>query len=439
MNKQQSFISLVRAIAVASRRQLYVWKNGKVRVRAVCRGKCPEFTNGPNASGLNSPNRGRKKGNYLYDTITCPWSLQISKENNTWTCKTYKDEHTCLQTRQVKLLTDKWLSNQIEDIVKPNPKIPVKALKEQLQKKYQVGISIGKVKRARAASMMRAKGDFTRQYSYLRDYRGFKEGLRELLGLDGCFMKGQYPGQLLTAVGIDANHGIYPLAYAIVETKKHTFLVLGIQAAIAQVFPNAEHRFCVRHIYENFKAQWKGSQFKELVWKCAATTTVRYFDKKMEKVKNLDEADYKYLQKIPLQHWSRSYFSGRAHCVVVGETKYHATGQVINEMATTNADAGVPESWVHSSYWVKTWAKQYSHTINPLNGEISTQKMSKNGKLSRFGKSVTCGKCGNKGHNKTTCKAKVVGYLALKLGDLKVQRLGDHRQQKDKRKSNWSI
>ncbi|GJZ27143.1 hypothetical protein Tco_0571396 [Tanacetum coccineum] len=291
VDKQQA-ISLVRSLAVASRRQLYVWKNDRVRVRAVCRGKCPEFTNGPDASGLNSPNRGKlkqvngkwikcqkvqtscsgqginnvgvkqikvggKKGNYLYDTITCPWSLQISKENNTWTCKTYKDEHTCLQTRQVKLLTDKWLSNQIEDIVKPNPEIPVKALKEQLQKKYQVGISIGKVKRARAASIMRAKGDFTQQYSYLRDYvlelqrtnedttvkidlerdynpnettrqfkriyvcigalkRGFKEGLRELLGLDGCFMKGQYPGQLLTAVGIDANHGIYPLAYAIV-------------------------------------------------------------------------------------------------------------------------------------------------------------------------------------------------------------------------------
>ncbi|GKC52120.1 mutator type transposase, partial [Tanacetum coccineum] len=123
---------------------------------------------------------------------------------------------------------------------------------------------------------------------------------------------------------------------------------------------------------------------------------------------------------------------------------------VINEMDTTNVDVGVPESWVHSSYWVKTWAKQYSHTINPLNGknlwikhpspytiippkihpqigrppksrkksagEISTQKMSKNGKLSRFGKSVTCGKCGNKGHNKTTCKAKVVGSQASNVG-----------------------
>ncbi|GKE16082.1 hypothetical protein Tco_1423659 [Tanacetum coccineum] len=150
------------------------------------------------------------------------------------------------------MLTDKWLSNQIEDIVKPNPKIPVKALKEQLQKKYQVGISIGKVKRARAASMMRAKGDFTRQYSYLRDY------VLELEVLKKGLKKGLKTPQLLTAVGIDANHGddldLNPMSnFTFISDRQK-----GIQAAIAQVFPNAKHRFYVRHIYENFKAQWKG-------------------------------------------------------------------------------------------------------------------------------------------------------------------------------------
>ncbi|GKE05526.1 FAR1-related sequence 10, partial [Tanacetum coccineum] len=49
--------------------------------------------------------------------------------------------------------------------------------------------------------------------------KGFKAGMRDLLGLDGCFMKGQYPCQLLTAIDVDANHGTYPLAYAVVEAK----------------------------------------------------------------------------------------------------------------------------------------------------------------------------------------------------------------------------
>ncbi|GJT44863.1 hypothetical protein Tco_0953578 [Tanacetum coccineum] len=127
-------------------------------------------------------------------------------------------------------------------------------------------------------------------------YWGFKEGLRDLLGLDGCFMKGQYSGQLLTAVGIDANHeddlDLNPMSnFTFISNRQK-----GILPVIAQVFPCAD-RFCVRHIYENFKAQWKGNQFKELVWRCAAATTVPYFDRQIEKLKSLDEGDYEYLKK----------------------------------------------------------------------------------------------------------------------------------------------
>jgi hypothetical protein len=47
--------------------------------------------------------------------------------------------------------------------------------------------------------------------------QGFKACGRDFLGLDGFSMSGPFPGQLLTAVGIDANNGIYPVAYAVVD------------------------------------------------------------------------------------------------------------------------------------------------------------------------------------------------------------------------------
>ncbi|GJS23619.1 hypothetical protein Tco_0452251 [Tanacetum coccineum] len=37
-----------------------------------------------------------------------------------------------------------------------------------------------------------------------------KEPDKEGEKLDGCFMKGPYPDQILTTVGVDANNGIYP-------------------------------------------------------------------------------------------------------------------------------------------------------------------------------------------------------------------------------------
>ncbi|GKE63209.1 hypothetical protein Tco_1513576, partial [Tanacetum coccineum] len=46
--------------------------------------------------------------------------------------------------------------------------------------------------------------------------QGFRACGREILGLDGCFMSGPWPGQILTAVGVDE---IYPVAYAIVEAE----------------------------------------------------------------------------------------------------------------------------------------------------------------------------------------------------------------------------
>ena len=49
--------------------------------------------------------------------------------------------------------------------------------------------------------------------------KGFKEGCRPVLGVDGCHLRGPHPGVLLTAVGIDANDCIYPVAYAVVETE----------------------------------------------------------------------------------------------------------------------------------------------------------------------------------------------------------------------------
>jgi hypothetical protein len=49
--------------------------------------------------------------------------------------------------------------------------------------------------------------------------RGFKAGCRPFIGLDGCFLKGYYGGQLLTDVGTDANNQNFVIAYAIVDAE----------------------------------------------------------------------------------------------------------------------------------------------------------------------------------------------------------------------------
>ena len=38
-------------------------------------------------------------------------------------------------------------------------------------------------------------------------------------GVDGCFLKGPFKGVLLSAISIDANNGIFPIAIAIVDVE----------------------------------------------------------------------------------------------------------------------------------------------------------------------------------------------------------------------------
>jgi hypothetical protein len=43
---------------------------------------------------------------------------------------------------------------------------------------------------------------------------------RSIIGLDGCFLKGSYGGQLLCAVGRDPNEQMLPIAFAVVEGER---------------------------------------------------------------------------------------------------------------------------------------------------------------------------------------------------------------------------
>ncbi|GJR40987.1 reverse transcriptase domain-containing protein [Tanacetum coccineum] len=45
----------------------------------------------------------------------------------------------------------------------------------------------------------------------------------------------------------------------------------GLGAAITQVYPDVEHRECMRHMYSNFKKQFRGDFFKFNIWGAANT------------------------------------------------------------------------------------------------------------------------------------------------------------------------
>ena len=80
------------------------------------------------------------------------------------------------------------------------------------------------------------------------------------------------------------------------------------------LFPTYEHRYYVKHIYNNFKVDHKGLELKDALWRCAGATTIREFERRMQELKDLDVKAWEYLADINPTQWSKSHFSSRALC-----------------------------------------------------------------------------------------------------------------------------
>ena len=86
----------------------------------------------------------------------------------------------------------------------------------------------------------------------------------------------------------------------------------GLIPTMEMLFPTVEHRFCVKHIYNNFKLNFKGLELKDALWRRAVATTIREFEKRMQDMKKLDEEAWEYLANIKPTQWTKLNFTPRA-------------------------------------------------------------------------------------------------------------------------------
>ncbi|KAK2652457.1 hypothetical protein Ddye_012313 [Dipteronia dyeriana] len=140
---------------------------------------------------------------------------------------------------------------------------------------------------------------------------GFIEGCRPFIGIDGCHLKGPYGGVILSTIALDANSGLYPLAYCICEGEtllswscflqqlccflkypedRPIFFMSdrqkGVIGALKMYRPNASLRFYARHIYVNFSTKYSGQKMKKLFWKASKIGEKHEFKKCLQDIVN---------------------------------------------------------------------------------------------------------------------------------------------------------
>ncbi|GKC72427.1 hypothetical protein Tco_1118310 [Tanacetum coccineum] len=281
----------VKAHAVETRRKIEIVKNDSERLQAKCKGNVLSEKNNVSEGNLSHVDVGKQTGN------------SVSQDKNK------------MKGKSVNLVDeDKRECHWKDALKKANPNITVKI---DVYRAHNPHENVRRFKRIYVC------------LGALKD--GFRASRRQLLGLDEAFIKGNYPGQMLTTVSVDANNGIYLVAYGIVKSESKeswtwflscladdldleansnfTFITdrqKGLLPALKDLFPAAEHRYYVRHIHDNMNLIYKGGQYKELLWKCAIATTKVHFERAMDEFKGYNRLAHEWLRKIPPKHWSRS-------------------------------------------------------------------------------------------------------------------------------------
>nr|XP_012570215.1 uncharacterized protein LOC105851895 [Cicer arietinum] len=308
----------------------------------------------------------------------CPFYMRISKRtsNEYWQLVSFTEDHTCNRRAKNKQAKTEWLAKKFVPMLRHTPEMKPNGLIVEALDKWGVKLSKYQAYRAKVRAIEMIQGAQREQYAHLREYAdelrrsnpnstviikcgmsdigpvferiyvcleackaAFANTCRPLIGLDACFLKGEYGGQLIAAVGKDGNNQMIPIAYAVVEAetkdswqwfldllledlnnvqqKQYAFISdqqKGLVPAIANIGAHVEHRLCVKHLYGNWKKKYPGGHMKELLWLAARATVVQDWEKAMQKIKAINEDAWKDMMQLPPSMWTRSAFRTDTQC-----------------------------------------------------------------------------------------------------------------------------
>ncbi|GKA20262.1 hypothetical protein Tco_0700251 [Tanacetum coccineum] len=208
----------------------------------------------------------------------CPfrlWASWMSSER-TFQIKSLYSDHRCTRNYNMgSLVTFRWITRHYARDIILNSGISYKFMREDIRDKYMVDVSLGQYVDVQDNGQNR----FHRLYMCFKGVKdGWLSGCRKVIGIDGCFITHVCKGELLTAIGRDANNQIF-------------------SQAVKTWLPQAEHRHCARHLYANFKKKWTGLHYKRLFWGAATSTIEQDFTSKMREIRALYEGAYAFLME----------------------------------------------------------------------------------------------------------------------------------------------
>ncbi|XP_058769641.1 uncharacterized protein LOC131643444 [Vicia villosa] len=350
-NSLVDFKDVIIEWSVLNGREITFVKNERDRVRVECKGKCGFLA--------------------LCSKVGSSKTYQI---------KTWVGTYSCARVLNNGCAKSKWVAKSVVNKMQSSEKVKIDDIIQDIRKTYSIGITPSRAWKAKEIAKGIVEGGDVRQYAMVWRYaaelkracagntvkinverpipsiqprfgafyfcldgckRGFIQGCRPFIGVDGCHLKTDFGGQLLIAVGRDPNYQYFPLAFGVVETETKEswrwFLQLlmedigqdrryvfisdqqkGLVSVFEEMFERIEHRLCLRHLYANFKKKFGGGTLiRDLMMGAAKATYYQAWEEKMAELKKVDPKACEWLMKVPTKTWCKHAFNIYPKCDVL--------------------------------------------------------------------------------------------------------------------------
>lgn len=229
-NDANEFRKVVKQANIVKGKDLIFKKNERTRVVAVCK------------------------------DINCNYRVygRLLKDESSFILVSLRPRHSCTRRYKNHMINSTWIAEWCIDSFRNQPNMPIDVLQKEVKSRWNVDVHVSSLYRAKKKAQNKIYGKLDEQYHRLWDYcaavrrtnvgsclilmvdrpmpqvpcrfqrlyvslaamkNGFIAGCRPVIGVDACFLKGMYKGQLMAAVGRDANNNMYPIAMAVVEAE----------------------------------------------------------------------------------------------------------------------------------------------------------------------------------------------------------------------------
>jgi hypothetical protein len=266
-----------------------------------------------------------------------------------------------------------WCADRLADWLKKNPRKGPKDAKEKLEVDFGIKLNYSKAWSGMKLALQQIHGTYEESFELLFNWKaqieisspgsiveieldgkkikrfkrifvalkpcidGFVNGCRPFLGIDASSLHGEYTGQLASATSVDGHNWLYHVAYAIFDAEDEanwtwfmaqlhravgsppglvicTDACKGLENAVGAVFPHAEYRECMRHLYGNFMKYFSGDVFTEHLYPAARAYTEGLFKWHMKKIHEVAPDAIKFLEDYHSRIWYRCGFSEESKC-----------------------------------------------------------------------------------------------------------------------------